>query len=340
MTTIAELAVRLTANTSEFTERMNKAKDSLGGLKNVGLAVAGVGAGFAVMTKQVLNTADEIQKMGIRTGASTEFLSEIAHAANLSGSSLQEVGGSITRLNRAVAEAQDGTKQYAEAFEQLGLDVEAFGNLNPDAQFTAFAEAIRKVEDPAGKTQIVMDVLGRSGANLIPLLEGGAAGLEAMRQQSRELNLTIGQDQANAAARANDAMTKMQGAVTGLTRAFVLELVPGIADALVWLADRLPAALTAVRAAFAAAGQVIGGVGAGIGAALSGNFRGAMEIFTSLRSDAGAAAQRVVDEAVERQAQRADDRTPQAQLDEQRRTNDLLERIDSSLDEGLVGVAG
>ena len=49
-------------------------------------------------------------------------------------------------------------------------------------------------------------LLGRAGTQLLPLMQDGAAGIEALQKQARELGLTISTDDADAAATLTDTL--------------------------------------------------------------------------------------------------------------------------------------
>jgi hypothetical protein len=230
------------------------------------------------MIKSGLDAADALQKMSSRTGASVEALSVLRHAASLSDVTMSELERGLTRMQRSLGEAIEGTKSQADAFAALNIDVEKFRKLSPEQQFTTLAEQLSRVDDRAEMMAIGNDIFGRSFERLLPLIEGGADGLATMEEQARVTNQIMGKDGADAAARANDAMQSLTNTVQALSQAFAVELAPSIAGALEGLTERLPAIMGAVRASFLTVGRTIGAIGATAAALLRGDFRGASEI--------------------------------------------------------------
>ena len=73
-----------------------------------GVAGAVSVGGIAVLTKASIDSAEEIQKLSIRLGASTEALSEYKHVAELSGIEFKTLTMGWQRMTRRVSEAAEG----------------------------------------------------------------------------------------------------------------------------------------------------------------------------------------------------------------------------------------
>lgn len=233
------LRLRLTGDSAQLRQEMDRAgrsvdrtgrrmKDSMGGadrsmqaasasgrrLMGVLAGIVGVGV-MGAMIKRSIDTGDAVQKLAIRTGASTEALSQLGHAAELSGSSLEVVGKSIQMLQRNAVEAARGTKLQADAFAELGIDVGRFLDLKPEEQLEVMADALARVESEERRTALAMDTMGRSGTALIPMLAGGSAALREMRQEADDMGKTLSRAAADDMAAANDAITTLQAAAAG-----------------------------------------------------------------------------------------------------------------------------
>ncbi len=70
----------------------------------VGTAITGA---LSVMTVQWAKAGDEVAKLADKTGLSVETLSELRHAANLSGSSLASFETDIKRMQSTIIDARD-----------------------------------------------------------------------------------------------------------------------------------------------------------------------------------------------------------------------------------------
>lgn len=227
----SSIEIDVSANIAKFKTAMDRASmegnklnknlnKAFGGIKTAMRAVgalAGVAVvgGLVSMTKSSINAADAIQKLGIRTGASAEFLSEMRFALSQSDVSTKEFANSLVKLNKSSQDAADGLSTPKRAFEKLGISVTAFNKLGTDQKFIELSEAISRIKDPAVRSQTAMDLLGRSGSQLLTVMNDGAAGLDRYRQESVKLGQSLSQDQVDKAAAANDALDKLSKTISG-----------------------------------------------------------------------------------------------------------------------------
>ena len=263
---LGRLSIDVVANTAQFKSSMDKAsrkaqttaqkmKAQFGAMKTAVatmskvVGVVAVGA-LAVFAKKTIDLGDRIHKLNQRTSLSAEFLSEMKRAAELSGTTLETVAKSTQKLQKSIADAGRGLSTAKDAFSDLNIDLNKFKELTPDQQFSVFADAISKVEDPAKKTQLAMDIMGRSGTEMLSVMNEGSEGIRKMREESRLAGETMGQEQVEGAAAANDAMRRLSGAFGGLTQQLVLKFAPALAMIADWLANKIPLAVDAVVRAF------------------------------------------------------------------------------------------
>src|SRR5690606_17223897 len=100
-----------------------------------------------------------------------------------------------------------------------------------DQQFEMLAEALFGVDNQADKTRLAMKLFDSEGVALLQTMTNGAAGVRALREEARRLGLSLTQDQAEAAAKANDELTRMKSTVGALARDLTVSLAPALADA-------------------------------------------------------------------------------------------------------------
>lgn len=286
---------------SDDSDLMKGLKGIDGKLKNIGGAVsntgktlavagagiAGIGAAmvgpFAAGVTQFVAFGDTLNKMSARTGFTAEALSELGFAAEQSGTNLQTLEGAVVKMQRAITDAADGSDKMAETFATLGLTIEELQGLTPDQQFQKIAAAIATIEDPTERAARAMQIFGRSGTQLLPLIGSDIA---ALRQEAEALGITLSTDDANAAAELGDAINRVGRSVkavfTQLGAAVAQPLITALgyvvqvsSAAANWAKNNkaVTATIAAVGVAFIAIGSVVGTVGvavAGLGAVISG----------------------------------------------------------------------
>jgi hypothetical protein len=188
-------------------KRFTAIGSSLQRIGAIGTAVGGaISAAFGAATKHFISTGDELQKMAIRTGFSVESLSALKYAAGQSGSSIQAVEKGARGLARMMLDADRGLSTAVDNLDDLGISLEELKSLKPEQQFELIASRIAEVDDPSRRAALAMKAFGKSGADLLPLMENGADGIHGLMRQAKELGLVMSDEDAQAAAVLGDTL--------------------------------------------------------------------------------------------------------------------------------------
>lgn len=241
MPEIGALYIRLAANLAEFHDGLQAVDKRLARLANsvgafasrfapVGAAAGVVAAAFGALTRQAIEQADALGKLAQESGISVEQLSRLTYAAELSGGSAETLGKSLVHLVRAIQESKTPTSDAARAFAALGISAfDASGKARDIATiFNEIADKFAASENGANKTAIALALLGREGAKSIPLLNQGAAGLQALGEEADRLGRTVSTKTAAEAERFNDALRAIGAAGQGLATRVSGEILPSL----------------------------------------------------------------------------------------------------------------
>lgn len=297
--------VELTTKNAKFIKGLQSAQQrlhdfgksmSLLGGKVVGLGVAGI-APLLAMAKGFSDVGDAVQKMSIRTGLSTEAVSELGFAAEQSGSDLPILEKGIIGMQKALDAARAGSGPAAEALARLGLTADELLGMSTEEQFKILAEAISQLENPASKATTAMDLFGKSGQKLIPFLDEGRDGIQALQDEAKGLGLSISQDEADSAAELNDALNRLTrslkaiplvigGAVAPALTSLLAPMTKIVVAASNWIKTNRALFVTALKvaAAIIAGGAAIAGLGLAIAAA--GSVLGGLATMATLAASA------------------------------------------------------
>lgn len=179
------------------------------GVRQVGLRLVAAGvaalAPLAATVRVFTKAGDELEKVSRRTGLTVEALSELGFAAEQSGADLGTLEKGVRAMQRGINDLERGLSTQVDAFGALGLAIDDLRGLSPEEQFKLIAEQLSKIEDPSRRAAIALQIFGRAGAALLPLMEDGARGIEALQAEARRLGLTISTQTAKDAARLTDA---------------------------------------------------------------------------------------------------------------------------------------
>ena len=213
-------------NLAKLGDESNRVKGLLAGL-GVSLSVAG----FATMIKSAIDAADHLNKLSQKIGISVEALSTLRFAAQLSDVSLETLQKGIKGLSQNIAEANTGVGDGAQMFDALGISVKnADGSMkSTEAVLLQVADVFSNLEDGAVKTALAVKLFGKSGMDMIPFLNQGAAGINQLTAEAERLGLKLTTETARSAEAFNDNLTalKASSSALGITlaRDFLPELI-------------------------------------------------------------------------------------------------------------------
>jgi len=185
----------------------------------MGAGAIGVLAPVAAAVRSFADAGGAIDDIAQRTGASAEAISSLGYAAKMSGSSIEDIEKGIRSMQKGIA---SGSK----VLEELGLDPATLSAMSPDQQFAAIADKIAAIEDPAARVTAAMEIFGKSGANLLPLLSTGSKGIDALRSEARSLGAEMSGEDAAAAATLGDSIDMLGTSFSGLVNTIGATVAP------------------------------------------------------------------------------------------------------------------
>ena len=158
-------------------------------------ALAGVGsvAGLAELVNHAAERASATRSAAVAAGLTARQYTELAYAAKVADVSVSQMGGSMFRLNERLGQAAAGkNKDVAGLLDHLHISLRnANGSTKSAVQILPeLADAFAHTKDKAMAAMMAQKLFGRAGAELLPLLEQGSAGLAKLAHQSDRVNFT------------------------------------------------------------------------------------------------------------------------------------------------------
>ena len=236
--TIGALNLTIKARTAKFVKAMKNARKRIDRLKKsipglsfalskMGALTAGIaGGGMLLMLKKTAENIDAQAKFADRIGASLKALGGLEHAANITGVKVEALRMGLQRMTRRVAEAAKGTGEAKDALRELGLDAGKLTKMRPEEAFKHIAEAMNGVEGQADRVRLAMKLFDSEGVALVNTLALGAKGLDKMTREADMLGIALSRADAAQVEAANDAIARMDAAISGALRTAVVELSP------------------------------------------------------------------------------------------------------------------
>jgi hypothetical protein len=274
-------------------------KGALGAIAGTLAATFSVAA-FSAWIKGAIDAADETNKLAQKVGLTVREVGGLQLAFRQAGLDTGQFEAAMGRLAKSASEGNI-------AFAAIGVNVRAAdGTLKSTRQLLGeTADQFAGMEDSAAKTALAMELFGKAGAALIPVLNLGAAGLAEFDAMAEQLGLTLDETTARNAERFNDTLDLIGQAGQGVARQLMAELLPTLnsvaagmfdavtkGDTLRKVAEALGVAFKGLYTiaaglvtAFKTVGTALGGVGAAIAAVLRGDFGQVKRIIADMAGD-------------------------------------------------------
>ena len=116
-----------------------------------------------------IDMGGRLNDLSSRTGETAGNLLILERAFQNSGAGADKVGGTINKMQRAIVEAGQGITTYKRAFDSLGISLEDLKKKSPTEQLSTLAERLAAMPNDTDRAAVAMQILGRSGGELIPL---------------------------------------------------------------------------------------------------------------------------------------------------------------------------
>lgn len=224
MSTIGSLAVNVTANTEKFSRGMKTARHELAAFEKISEHIThtithlggALAAGLTVhkFIEDVHKATEDIVELSHaakRLGMSTEAFGGLEHAANLSHISTEQLTKALTKMEKNVGSGAD-------AIQDLHLRASELKNLKADEIFLRIAGAIEKLPTASEKTAAAMAVFGKSGAEMLKLINQGPDGIRAAMAEAGRMGLAPSEEDVKKIEEEDRAIRQLSETYKGLAR--------------------------------------------------------------------------------------------------------------------------
>jgi chaperonin cofactor prefoldin len=210
---------------------LGKMKTAFSGLKGSIVGLVGA-AGLGALSKNLLSTADRLDKVSKQTGVTTTNLQKFQFAASQSGVGTEGLNKALQTLGKRTGEVVTEGGEFAETFERLGIELQNVDGTTKDMSeiFLQGAEAVSQLGSDAEKAAAANDLFGRSGMELLPLFSGGAKLINAYGKELETAGGIMNDKFITASAAANDAMDKAGRVLKTAFANILMALLPSLKD--------------------------------------------------------------------------------------------------------------
>lgn len=252
--------VSLRAASEQVKEIGNNLESAGQKMQGISLAAGAVVTALGALSYSAGTTADELNTLSKVYGIGTDELQMYAAAADLVDVDVDTIAKSHVKLGKSMASAATGTGDAAEAFDKLGISVvDSNGDLrDSDAVWQETIAALGEVDNETERNALAMQLMGKSAAELNPLIEDGGETYKNLADTMSQYGLEfVDQETLDKANQFNDELDTMKaigavalaqvGSQLAATLAPALEKVVDLVGRFAnWLSTLSPEVLTVV----------------------------------------------------------------------------------------------
>jgi hypothetical protein len=134
-----------------------------------------------------------LQKEARTLDVTTTFLQRMARASEEAGEDASMAAGRFEKFEMVIGEVREGSKEAAAVFQSMG--VSPFGK-TMEENLLAVAQAFDKMTDPAERARKAVELFGRGGQEMLPVLkqlaEGGGSYAQALGMSDAQTDSILG----------------------------------------------------------------------------------------------------------------------------------------------------
>lgn len=221
-----------------------------------GMAVAGGTALFGMANKAAAS-GDRVDKLSQKIGMSRKGFQEWDYILSQNGMSIESLQGGMKKLNNTIDDAIGGSKTAVNAFGRIGISVDDLKGKSPEQVFEMTVKALQGMPDGAEKAALANELLGRSGSELMPLLNGSSKSVDELKAKAKELGIVLSDDSIDASVKFTDTLDSLKRSLGAVVTKVGVAVMPIMQKAADWVIANMPTIQMVMGTVFKYIGQFV-----------------------------------------------------------------------------------
>lgn len=221
-----------------------------------GMAVAGGTALFGMANKAAAS-GDRVDKLSQKVGMSRKGFQEWDYILSQNGMSIESLQGGMKKLNNTIDDAIGGSKTAVNAFGRIGISVDDLKGKSPEQVFEMTVKALQGMPDGAEKAALANELLGRSGSELMPLLNGSSKSVDELKAKAKELGIVLSDDSIDASVKFTDTLDSLKRSLGAVVTKVGVAVMPIMQKAADWVIANMPTIQMVMGTVFEYIGQFV-----------------------------------------------------------------------------------
>lgn len=235
------------SKTGEESEKLvHKIDRGITNVAKVGVAIgaAAIATGTAItgMAMKAAETTDRIDKMSAKIGVSKQAFQEWDYVLGQNGMDVEKLQVGVKTLTAQMDAAKGGTQSAISNFDRLGVSwKDGAGNLRDQEDVLRDTIiALAGMKNGTEKARLATEMFGKSGIEMMPMLNGGAEGIKELTQRAHDLGLVLSDEAVNAGVVLGDTMDDVKSSLGMVATSIGVELMPIVQEFLNKIIENMP----------------------------------------------------------------------------------------------------
>lgn len=195
--------------------------------KSIGAAAAAVTGAVAVGTtaliggcKEVAAYGDNVDKLSQKLGLSKRGFQEWTFILEQNGTSIDSMRAGMKTLTNAMSDTESENGKLLQSL------IGSTKDLSQEEAFEKTVTALQRVTDQTQRAAMAQQLFGRSGQELMPLLNSEQGSVEELKRQAEQYGMVMSDETVVASAKWTDSMNVLNHTITGLKNKMLGEFLP------------------------------------------------------------------------------------------------------------------
>ena len=160
--------------TDKVLKGLKTVSSAVSSIAKMSVGLAGLGSvvslgGITVGLKNAAALGSRLSDVAAQTNMTAGEVMVMQQAFKDAGISTEAVQTSMAQLNKSIAQARSGSKEYVEALKKIGLKYEDLYKMASAERFRAVAAGFNNLTSSVERSEVAMKIFGRSGNQLLSL---------------------------------------------------------------------------------------------------------------------------------------------------------------------------
>lgn len=200
-------------------------------ITHLGELILGEGASLFGLAESTADSAVGFRRTAEEIGTTTQKLQEMNYVAKQWDVNADAVRMSLRHLSQVSVQAINGSSEAIRVLNEAGVKsfTDSQGKLlRSDQLMDQIAKKFKTMPNDIMKVGLAMQVFGRGGTELMPMLNRMGDEFNKTAKEGRDLGFVIGEEGIENAERFKESMNRVRAVITGLRNQIGVALMPAI----------------------------------------------------------------------------------------------------------------